>query len=111
MMSTRMYPFTCFQASKSPGLIEVTNFLLSEMNRRFDYLTVESDPKFDCMFLLATAIDPNLRCFISDTQAEVILRHIEQVMFDLVSYHKFHNSFHVYFVYINCLVIFKKGNN
>ena len=82
-----MYSFTHFQASKSVSLVEVTNFLLSKMNRWFDYVTVESDPKFDCMFLLATAIDPNLRCFISDSQAEVMLRNVEQVMFDVVSNH------------------------
>lgn len=40
--------------------------MLTELNRRFSYIFDEYSDDFDGSFLLATALDPNLRQYLSE---------------------------------------------
>jgi hypothetical protein len=42
------------------GLKMVSNELLNELNRRFDFILNEKNSLFDACYLLATSLDPDL---------------------------------------------------
>lgn len=68
------------------GLFAVCDKLLSELNRRFDYMTEESGESFDSSFMTATALDPNLRLFVKGDMIAVVRRHLKKVMKEMVLY-------------------------
>lgn len=43
--------------------------MTDDLNQRFDYMTDETFPNFDCIYLLSTALDPNYRLFVREEQA------------------------------------------
>lgn len=82
---TFIFKYYCiFQNSKLPGLKGICEFMLEETSRKFDYLFNEANPKFDATFLLATAMGPNLRMFITSEQTSILRRHIVKIMRQLV---------------------------
>jgi hypothetical protein len=60
------------KASKTAGLREINEALLDEMNRRFEFMLDIRHPNFDPIFLLATALDPNLKIFVSAERQQII---------------------------------------
>ena len=51
----------------------VSNELLNELNRRFDLILNEKNPKFDACYLLATALDPGLIFVLNEEMKKAIL--------------------------------------
>lgn len=58
--------------------------MLNDLNRRFRFMIDENDPYFDCIYLLGTALDPNMRSFLSDDQKQTVLRNVTGTIADLV---------------------------
>lgn len=60
--------------------------MLTELNRRFDYIFDDEDQDFDGSFLLATALDPNLRQYLSQEHLEITRNNLKETLLSLVSY-------------------------
>ena len=73
-----------FKASKTAGLREISEALLDEMNRRFEFMLDIRHPNFDPIFLLATALDPNLKIFVSVERQQIIRSRFIGIMDQLV---------------------------
>ena len=56
----------------------VSNELLNELNRRFDLILNEKNPKFDACYLLATALDPGLIFVLNEEMKKAILDSINR---------------------------------
>jgi hypothetical protein len=72
------------KASKTAGLREISEALLDEMNRRFEFMLDIRHPNFDIIFLLATALDPNLKIFVSAEGQQIIRSRFIGIMDQLV---------------------------
>ena len=73
-----------FKASKTAGLREISEALLDEMNRRFEFMLDIRHPNFDIIFVLATALDPNLKIFVSAERQQIIRSRFIGLMDQLV---------------------------
>ena len=60
--------------------------MLTELNRRFSYIFDEYSDDFDGSFLLATALDPNLRQYLSEEFSEKMRYGLKETLQSLVSY-------------------------
>jgi len=58
--------------------------MLSELNRRFNYIFDDLDEHFDGSFLLATALDPNLRQYLNQEHLEIIRNSLKDTLLSLV---------------------------
>ena len=67
------------------GFKGVTDHMLIDMEQRFGFMVNTRDPKFDPIYLLATALKPCHRLFISDEQAIVLRRDLKKVLTEIVS--------------------------
>ena len=61
--------------AKSPVLRTVSNLLLAELKKRFNYIMDEYDPEFDATYLVATFLDPHLKGMIPAELIPVLNRH------------------------------------
>ena len=67
------------------GFKAVTDHMRNDMDARFGYMMDETDENFDCLHLIATYFDPNLRILITAEQVALIRSHLKQVMINIVS--------------------------
>ena len=45
----------------------------------------EGNEDFEPIYLLATALDPNLRLFLTEEQSRILLRHVDKVSKEMVT--------------------------
>jgi hypothetical protein len=58
----------------------------NDLNHRFDFLIDETMDNFDCLYLLATELDPNYRLFVSGEAAvqNIVTRNFNKTAEDFV---------------------------
>ncbi|XP_045026298.1 uncharacterized protein LOC123470261 [Daphnia magna] len=68
------------RSAEKPGLNGVACAMLSDLTKRFDFMTKEDDPEFD-IYLLATCLDCNYRFFVIDEPdvQKVVLNNVVKI--------------------------------
>jgi hypothetical protein len=67
--------------SESPGLNGVAFAMLTDLTKRFDFMTKEDDPEFDGIYLFASCLDCNYRMFVIDEPdvQKVVLNNVVKI--------------------------------
>jgi hypothetical protein len=67
--------------AETPGLNEVACAMLTDLTKRFDFMTAEDDPEFDGVYLLASCLDCNYRIFVIDEPdvQKVVLNNVVKI--------------------------------
>ncbi|KZS09543.1 Uncharacterized protein APZ42_026213 [Daphnia magna] len=72
--------FKVLFSDENPSFAGVCNAMKNDLNHRFDFMIDETMDNFDCLYLLATELDPNYRLFVSGEAAvqNIVTRHINK---------------------------------
>jgi hypothetical protein len=83
--------------SRVAGLKGVCESLLSELNKRFAFIMDENSSDFDCTYMIATLLDPQLRLLIPEDMLQVVNRNLFKFSYWILKVCKLSNYLYYYF--------------